>query len=85
MRLVRVRALPPLVVLLVVLAIALEPLDVAVALEGQDVGGDAVEEPAVVGDDISHNAGGQLRTRHGFPLPQNLRVVVAGHRSEVGK
>ena len=31
--------------------VALEPLDLAVALEGEDVGGDAVEKPAVVGDD----------------------------------
>jgi hypothetical protein len=31
--------------------VALEPFDVAVALEGEDVGGDAVEEPAVVADD----------------------------------
>jgi hypothetical protein len=85
MRLVRVRALPPLVVLLVVLAIALEPLDVAVALEVEDVGREAVEEPAVMRDDIFRNAGGQLRSRHEFPLPRILRVVVGGHRSEVGE
>ena len=35
---------------LVVGEIALEPLHVAVALEGQDVRGDAVEEEAVVAD-----------------------------------
>src|SRR5215470_9135533 len=42
---------PAHLVLLVVLVVALEPLDVAIALEGEDVGGDAVEEPAVVADD----------------------------------
>ena len=36
---------------LVVLEVALEPLDVAVALERQNVRGDAVEEPAIVADD----------------------------------
>src|SRR5207253_1675702 len=36
---------------LVVLVVALEPDDAALALEGEDVGGDAVEEPAVVADD----------------------------------
>ena len=36
---------------LVVLEVALEPLDVGVALEGQDMRAEAVEEEAVVGDD----------------------------------
>ena len=53
MGLVGVRAEAPLAVPLVVLVVALEPLDVTVALEGQDVGGDAVEEPAVM---RNHNA-----------------------------
>src|SRR5215813_1610567 len=47
-----------LLVFLVVLKVALEPFDVAVVLEGQDVGGDAVEEPAVVADD--HRAAGEV-------------------------
>jgi hypothetical protein len=38
------------------LEIALEPFDVAVALEGEDVGGEAVEEPAVVADDHAQPA-----------------------------
>src|SRR5262249_15976003 len=38
-------------ILLVVLEVALEPFDVAVALERQNVRGDAVEEPAIVADD----------------------------------
>jgi hypothetical protein len=32
----------------VVLEVALEPFDMAVALEGEHVGGDAIEKPAVV-------------------------------------
>src|SRR5687767_10979973 len=38
-------------VFLVIGEVALEPFHVAVALEGEDVRGDAVEEPAVVADD----------------------------------
>src|SRR6478736_5390094 len=38
-------------VLLVVLEVAFEPFDVALAFEGQDVGCDAVEEPSVMADD----------------------------------
>src|SRR5690606_38411588 len=45
-RLVRLGAEPLLPVGLVLLVVALEPDDAAVALEGEDVGGDAVEEPA---------------------------------------
>src|SRR6516162_10202949 len=48
-------------VLLVVLEVAFEPFDVAVAFEGQNVGGDAVEEPAVVADD--HGAAGEILER----------------------
>src|SRR6516164_9207040 len=42
---------PAHLVLLVLLEVAREPLDVAVALERQNVRGDAVEEPAIVADD----------------------------------
>ena len=42
---------PPHLVFLVVLEVALEPFDVAVAFERQNVSGDAVEEPAIVADD----------------------------------
>jgi hypothetical protein len=48
-------------VLLVIGEIALEPFDVAVALEGEDVGGDAVQEPAVVTD--QHGAAGEILQR----------------------
>src|SRR5258705_13992847 len=48
---VGLRAETPLPIRFVVLVIAFEPDDPAVALEGEHVGGDTVEEPAVVADD----------------------------------
>ena len=42
---------PAALVFLIGLEVAFEPFDVAVALEGEDVGGKTVEEPAVMGDD----------------------------------
>jgi hypothetical protein len=44
---------PSHLVLFIILEIALEPFDVAVVLEGQDVRGDAVEEPAVMADGLA--------------------------------
>src|SRR5690349_3457889 len=49
---------PPLLVFLVVLEVAFEPFDVAVAFEGEDMRGEAVEEHAVVADD--HRAAGEI-------------------------
>src|SRR5579862_3131816 len=49
-------AVPPAQVRLVVLIVPFEPLDVTVALEGEDVRRDAIEEPAVVRDH-DHAAG----------------------------
>src|SRR5207248_7563116 len=49
-RALRLRAEPLAPVRLVVLVVALEPDDAAVALEGEDVGRDTIEEPAVVAD-----------------------------------
>src|SRR5690606_30462089 len=46
----RVVAKAALLVFLVLAVVALEELHVRVALEGQDVGGDAVQEPAVMAD-----------------------------------
>src|SRR5690606_37171260 len=46
----RVVAKAALLVFLVLAVVALEELHVAVALEGEDVGRDAVEEPAVMAD-----------------------------------
>ena len=47
-----------LAVLLVFGVAALEEVDLRVALEGEDMGADAVEEPAVVADD--HGAAGEV-------------------------
>src|SRR5687767_9077147 len=51
MRLVGVDSLPLAEILLVRLVVPLEPHDLRVPFEGEDVRRDAVEEPAVVGDD----------------------------------
>src|SRR6185437_3738006 len=59
----------------IVLEIALEPFDMAVAFEGQDVGGDAVEEPAVMADDDS--AAGKILQRL-FQRAQRIDVEVVG-------
>src|SRR4029079_12578632 len=56
----RIAKAPPLV-LLVGLKVALEPLDVAVALEGKDVRRQAVEEETVVADD--HRAASEVLDR----------------------
>src|SRR5438552_5447705 len=47
----RILAEAALLVFLVILEIAFEPFDMAVALEGEHVGGEAVEEHAVMADD----------------------------------
>ena len=47
-----------LAVLLVLGVATLEEVDLRVALEGEDMGADAVEEPAVVADD--HSAAGEV-------------------------
>jgi hypothetical protein len=60
---------------LVVLEVALEPFDMAVALEGQDVGRDAVEEHAIVADD--HGAAGEILQRL-FQRAQRFGVEVVG-------
>ena len=75
MRLVGLVAQAALAVRLVVLVVALEPFDVAVALEGQDVGRDAVQEPAIVADD--HGAAGEAVQRL-FQCPQGIDVQVVG-------
>ena len=58
----RIRPQPSHLVGFVVLEIALEPFDVAAAFEGEDVGRDAVEEPAVVADEDGAAAAGSRRT-----------------------
>src|SRR5659263_783667 len=61
----RLDAQPPDLVLLVGVEVALETVprvgSLCGALPGEDVGGDAVEEPAVVGDD--HGTAGELEQR----------------------
>src|SRR6266568_1603539 len=70
---------PPLLVLLVILEIALEPFDVALALERQHVGGDAVEEPAVVADD--DRAAGEILERL-LERAQGVDIEVVGRLVE---
>ena len=66
---------PALLVFFVVLEVAFEPFDMAVAFEGEDVGGDAVEEPAVVADD--HGAAGEILQRL-FQRAQRIDVEIVG-------
>src|SRR5437879_6803153 len=62
-------------VLFVVLEIAFEPLDMAVAFEGQDMGRDAVEEPAIMADD--DGAAGEILQRL-FERAERVDVEVVG-------
>src|SRR6266568_6240487 len=66
-------------VVLVVLEVALEPFDMAVALEGEDVGRDAVEEPAIMADD--DGAAGEILQRL-FECAQRVDVEVVGRLVE---
>src|SRR4249919_2821985 len=69
------RAEAALLVFLVLAIVAGEELHVRVALKGEDVGGDAVEEPAVMGN--HHHAAGELQQRV-FQRAQRLDVEVVG-------
>src|SRR3569623_1574213 len=60
---------------LVIGVVAFEPYYAAVALEGEDVSGDAVEEPAVVRD--HHGAAGEVQLRF-FQRPQRFDVEIVG-------
>src|SRR5947209_7517969 len=66
-------------VFLVVLEVALKPLDMAVALESEHVSGDAVEEPAVVADD--HGAARKILQRL-FERAQGVDVEIVGRLVE---
>ena len=70
-------AAPP--VRLVVLVVALEPHHLGVALEGEDVRGDAIEEPAVVAD--HDGAAGELEERV-LERAQRVDVEVVGRLVE---
>src|SRR5688572_26410374 len=78
-RAVRVLAEPAAAVLFVSLVVALEPHGFAVTLEGEDVGGDAVEEPAIVGD--HHGATGERQQRL-FERAQRVDVEIVGRLVE---
>ena len=66
-------------VLLVGLEVALEPRHLRVALEGEHVGADAVQEPAIVGDD--HGAAGEVEQRL-LERAQRVDVEVVGRLVE---
>src|ERR1700752_4205955 len=66
-------------VLDVLLVIAFEPRHLRVALEGEDVGRNAVEEPAVVGD--HHRAAGEAEQRL-LERAQRLDVEIVGRLVE---
>src|SRR5689334_17289744 len=74
-RLVCLDPQPLLALGLVGLVVALAPDRLAVALERQDVRGDAVQEPAVVADD--HRAAAETQERL-FQRPQRIDVQVVG-------
>ena len=74
-----VRAEPPLAIGLVVLVVAFEPDDLAVALEGQHVRGDAIEEPAIVADD--DGAAGEVEQRL-LERAQRVDVEIVGRLVE---
>ena len=65
--------------LLVLGEVALEPADLAVALEGEHVGRDPVEEPAIVADDDGA-AGERLEAR--LERPERVDVEVVGRLVE---
>src|SRR5262245_6022675 len=75
----RIRAQPTHLVLLVILVVALEPFHMALALEGKDVGRDAVKEPAIVADD--HGAAGEVLQRL-FQRAQRIDVEIVGRLVE---
>src|SRR5262249_7599789 len=75
MRLVGVFAFATLVVLGVFLIVAFEPDDFRIALERQDVRGDAVEEPAIV---RNHDSAAGEREQRFFERAQRFDVEVVG-------
>src|SRR5688572_7471627 len=81
-RRVRVRAETTFAIRFVVLVVAFEPHHAAVALEGEHVRGDAVQEPAVVADD--DGAPGVVQQRF-FERAQRIDVQVVGRLVEQQK
>ena len=78
-RLIRLGTEAALSVGLVRLIVALEPDDVAVALEREHVRREAVEEPAIVGDD--HRAAGEVVERL-LERAQRVDVEIVGRLVE---
>src|ERR1700676_2526016 len=74
-RLIGLGAEAPPAVGLVGLVVALEPDDLGIALEGEDVRGDAIEEPAVVAD--HHRAAGEGEESL-LERPQGVHVEIVG-------
>lgn len=65
MRLVRLGAEAPPPILLVLLVVSFEPYRLAVALEGENMRRDSVEEPPVVGDHHDRSREGEQRLLQG--------------------
>ena len=63
----------------VVLVVPLEPLHVAVPLEGEHVRRDAIEEPAIVAD---HHRAARVVQQRFFERPQRIHVEVVGRLVE---
>src|SRR5882762_5292232 len=70
---------PAHLVFFIILEIAFEPFDMAVTFEGQDMRGDAVEEPAVMADD--HGATGEILQRL-LQRAQRVDVEIVGRLVE---
>ena len=68
MRRIRIRPEALLAIHFVVLVVALEPLDVTVGFERQDVRRDAIEEPAIMRDHDFPSASDRLRPQHRLHL-----------------
>src|SRR5882724_9925680 len=78
-RLIGLGAEPAVAVGLIRLVVALEPDDFRIALEGQDVGRDAIQKPAIVAD--HHGAAGEGEEGL-FERPQGVDVQVVGRLVE---
>ncbi len=74
-RLIGLDAQAPLAIRFVIGVVAFKPHDLRIALEGQNVGGDAIQKPAIMGND--HRATGEGEQRF-FQRPQRLHIQIVG-------